>query len=387
MTAAERPFTAAAVPAVERRCGETLAALLSRLSEVAGEALAGVALGGALGRGEAPTSVDAAGAVVSPAPFELLAVLEATPGRAATLVPRLRRSLAETARSRGAAVRVAAVARTALAHLPPTLDAIEAAAADRVVHGREDLLAPLAPLAGAQPAPLDALALLVRRGSALLLAERGLSRRTPTREAALAAQAAVRAVDLALGTALLVSARRFRPMEAARAAELRSLAAPAAPGAAAEGFHARMTRTRFRDVVDRHREALAAAAGVDLPETVAAARTQAGRASDLFLEVLRLHEEERLGRELPTWTDYFRALAERHGAAPGPGLFETREEDELPGRRAVREWPVAERLAPALATLLGLYPGDLHIAPVLLDLPAGATKEALGTRLAALAGA
>ncbi|MCL4809676.1 MAG: hypothetical protein KJ062_18090, partial [Thermoanaerobaculia bacterium] len=81
MTPAERPFTLAAVPAVERRCRETLDALLSRLAEAAGGALAGAALGGTLGRGEAPTTVDAAGAFVTPAPFELLVVLQATPGR------------------------------------------------------------------------------------------------------------------------------------------------------------------------------------------------------------------------------------------------------------------------------------------------------------------
>ena len=48
-------------------------------------------------------------------------------------------------------------------------------------------------------------------------------------------------------------------------------------------------------------------------------------------------------------------------------------------------WPVAERLAPALATLLDWDPGDLPIAPILLDLPDDAPKETLGPRLSALA--
>lgn len=385
MTATGRRFTAAAVPAVERRCAETLAALLSRLAEAAAGPLAGAALGGALGRGEAPTTVDASGAFVTPAPFELLVVLDGTPGRAAALAPRLLREVAATARSRRAAARVDVAALAALAHVPPTIEAIEVAAADRVVAGPPGLLAPLARLAAAQPAPLEALRLLVRRGAALLEAERTLARRGASRASVLSGQAAVRGVDLALGTALLVSAGRFRPTDAGRAAELRLLAAPAESGAAAGGFHVGMTRTRFRDVVERHREAVAAAGRVELPETLAEARTQVGRASDRFLEVLRLFEEERLGRSLPSWTDYVRALASRHGSTGGPGLFGTRPADDLPGRRAVRDWPPAERLAPALATLLDWDPGDLPIAPVLLDLPDGAPKEALGPRLATLA--
>ncbi|HYN42470.1 MAG TPA: hypothetical protein VE129_11875 [Thermoanaerobaculia bacterium] len=387
MTETERPFTAAGVPAVERHCRETLAALLSRLSEVAGEMLAGAALGGALGHGEAPTTVDAAGAFVTVVPFELLVVLRTTPGRAASLAPHLARDLAASARPRHAAVRVGSASLSGLSHLPPTLESIECAAAGRVVAGPGDLLEPLSPLAGAQPAPGEALHLLVRRGAAFLAAERSLSRRTAGRAAVLAGQAAIRAVDLALGTALLVSAGRFRPTDATRAAELRLLAAPVDTGAPQEGCHLGMTRTRFRDVVQRHREAVGAAGGVDLPETLAEVRTQAGRVSDRFLEVLRLLEEQRLERSLPSWTDYLRALATRHGASTGPGLFGARHGDELPGRRAVRDWPIAERLAPALATLLDWDPGDLPIAPVLLDLPDDAPREALVARLATLAAA
>lgn len=386
MTEAGRPFTAAAVPAVERHCRETLAAILSRLSDTAGETLAGAALGGALGRGEAPTTVDAAGAFVTVAPFELFVVLRTTPGRAASLTPHLARDLAATARPRRATVRLATASLSALAHLPPTLESIECAAAGRVVSGPPDLLEPLSSLAGAQPAAGEALQLLVRRGAAFLAAERSLSRRAAGRGAVLAGQAAIRAVDLALGTALLVSAGRFRPTEDTRAAELRLLAAPVDAGAAPEGCHLGMTRTRFRDIVERHREAFGAARGVDLPETLAEVRTQAGRVSDRFLEVLRLLEEQRLERTLPSWTDYLRALAARHGASTGPGLFGARHGDELPGRRAVRDWPLAERLAPALATLLDWDPGDLPIAPVLLDLPDDAPRETLVARLATLAG-
>lgn len=385
MTRADRPFTPAAVPAVERRCRETLDALLSRLSDAAGDALAGVALGGALGRGEAPTTVDSAGAFVTGSPFELFVVLEGTPGRVASFAPRLARDLAATARSRHAAVRADCVARAALAHLPPRLETIECAAANRVVAGPDDLLSPLLPLASARPPASEALRLLVRRGALLHAAERALSRRGAGRPAVLAAQGAARAVDLALGAALLVSAGRFRPTDAARDAELRRLAAPADDGRVAEGFHVGMTRTRFRDLVEKHREAVASAGAVDLPEPLAEARTRAGRAADRFLEVLRLLEEERLGRSLPSWTEYFRALAVRRSAGAATGLFGAHDEEALPGRRAVRDWPLAERLAPALASLLDWDPGDRPIAPVLLDLPDTASVEALSARLAALA--
>ena len=385
MTEAERPFTSARVPAVERRCAATLAALLSRLSDAAGEALAGAALGGALGRGEAATTVDTEGAFVAAAPIELLVVLDATPGRAAALAPRLAREVAATARPRHAVALLGTAARAALPHLPPSLEAIACAAAGRVVSGAADLLAPLAPLASAQPPLAEALRHLVRHGGALLAAERALARRGASRGAVLAGLLAVRGVDLALGTAVLVSAGRFRPTDAARAAELRRLAAPADEGSVPEGLHLRMTRTRFRDVVERHREAVAAAGSVDLPDSLLEARTQAGRATDRFLEVLRLVEEERLGRSLPSWTEYVRTLASRHGSSQGPGLFGARDGEELPGRRAVRDWPLAERLAPALATLLDWDPGDLAVVPVLLDLPDEASREALGTRLSALA--
>lgn len=385
MTRDDRPFTAAGVPAVERRCRETLEALLSHLAESAGDSLAGAALLGALGRGEAPTTVDAAGAFVTGAPFELLVVLRTTPGKAATSAARLSRDLSATARPRRAVVRIGTAALSALAHLQPTLDSIECAAAGRVVAGPANLLEPLASLALAQPASVEGLRLLVRRGAAFLAAERSLSRRGAGRAAVLAGQAAIRGVDLALGTALLVSAGRFRPTEAARAAELRLMTAPAEEGLQPEGLHLGMSRTRFRDVVERHREAFGAAGSVELPEPIGEVRTQAGRVADRFLEVLRLLEEQRLGKDLPSWTDYLRALAARHGASAAPGLFGARHGDELPGRRAVREWPLFERIAPALAALLDWDPGDLPIAPVLLDLPDEAPRESLVARLSALA--
>lgn len=387
MTGAGRSYTRAAIPAVERRTGETLAALLSRLAESTGEALAGAALGGALGRGEAPTSVDADGAFAPDAPFELLVVLAGTPGRAAAASSRLDREVSATARGRRVRTRVETVSASALDRLSPTIEAIETAAANRVVAGPEGLLAPLAPLADARPSAFEALRLLVRSGAALHAAERALSRRGAGRPAILAAQGAVRDVDLALGTALLVSAGRFRPTDEARAQELRLLAAPSDDGRAASGFHVGMTRTRFRDVVDRHREAFSGLARVELPGSLVDARTQAARATDRFLEVLRLHEEERLGRPLPSWTDYLRVLSARRGASAAPGLFGARDGDDLPSRRAVREWPAAERLAPALATLLDWDPGDLPIARLLLDLPDAAPPESLAARLATLASA
>jgi hypothetical protein len=49
-------------------------------------------------------------------------------------------------------------------------------------------------------------------------------------------------------------------------------------------------------------------------------------------------------------------------------------------RKSARSWPLAERLAPAVAALVDWDPGDLPIAPVLLDLPGAAPREALRQR-------
>ncbi len=387
MTAVGRPFTLARIPAVERRVGELVDALVSSLSEAAGPAWRGAALGGPHGHGEAGTSVDVRGAFVSPEPLFLLAVLEVPPPRAAALRAPLAAAAAATARSRRGTVRVRVVSADALALLPAEMELAECVGAGRVLDGPADLLGPAARLASAPLDGLEALRLLVRRGGALVAAERSLDRPAAGRGAVAAALAAVRGADLACGTALLVSAGRFVPGERARADALRALGASPSP-AASFGVHARMTWTRFHDVVTRHRAAVSDAAAVTLPVPVADARQETGRAADRLLEVLRLLEEERLGEPLPTWTAYLSALARRAAGPRTRGLFEAflpETRSEVPSPRALRSWPIAERIAPALATLLDWEPGDLAIAPPLLDLPADASREALRSRLAAWA--
>jgi hypothetical protein len=49
-------------------------------------------------------------------------------------------------------------------------------------------------------------------------------------------------------------------------------------------------------------------------------------------------------------------------------------------RRSAKSWPLAERLAPAVAALVDWDPGDLPIVPVLLGLPDVASREALRQR-------
>ena len=49
-------------------------------------------------------------------------------------------------------------------------------------------------------------------------------------------------------------------------------------------------------------------------------------------------------------------------------------------RKSAKSWPLAERLAPAVAALLDWDPGDLPIVPVLLGLPDVASREALRQR-------
>ena len=387
MTQEARPLTLARIPAVERRVAALAEALVSTLSEAAGPLLGGVALGGAHGFGEAGTSVDARGAFVCPEPLFVLAVLDVAAPRAAALRKKLPAAAGGTARARRGTARVRVVCRDELALLPPELELIEAVGAGRVLEGPPDLLAPATPLVGAAPAPLEALRLLVRRGGALVAAERALDRPSAGRGSVAAALAAVRGADLACGTALLASAGRFVPGERARAEALRALGATGSDGSG-RGIHARMTWTRFHDVVTRHRAAVADAAAVTLPVPLADARRETARAADRLLEILRLLEEERLGEPLPTWTAYLAALARRASGPRTRGLFEAllpEPRSEVPPARALRGWTVAERLAPALATLLDWDPGDLAIAPPLLDLPSDASREALRSRLAAWA--
>jgi hypothetical protein len=104
------------------------------------------------------------------------------------------------------------------------------------------------------------------------------------------------------------------------------------------------------------------------------------------MEVLRLFEEERLGADLPNWTEYAIALAHRRSGAAVSELFGEEEEiGDAAGagrvaRKSARTWPLAERVAPAAAALLDWDPGDLPIVPVLLDLPDTASRDALRQR-------
>ena len=57
---------------------------------------------------------------------------------------------------------------------------------------------------------------------------------------------------------------------------------------------------------------------------------------------------------------------------------------DLLSRKGSKTWPAAERLAPALAALLDWDPGDLPLAPLLLDLPDDASRDALRVRAVSL---
>ena len=146
-----------------------------------------------------------------------------------------------------------------------------------------------------------------------------------------------------------------------------------------------MSWTRFKDLVERHQAAAAALQAPAGPEN-ADARRQVARAGDRYMEVLRLFEEERLGAELPNWTEYAIALARRRSGAAVSELFGEEEEIEdaagagRVARKSARTWPLAERVAPAAAALVDWDPGDLPIVPVLLDLPDTASRDALRLR-------
>jgi hypothetical protein len=291
----------------------------------------------------------------------------------------LARALEETARPRRLQARVHVVAREELPLLPPTLANLELLAAARVVDGLPTLLQSAPALRPDAVDPLEGLALLVRRGASLLAAERAVDR-DPKREDALAALRAVRDTDLALGTVVLLSARRFVPGDEARHEALRLLAS--GPGNARAGLHTRMTWTRFRDLVDRHRLAVESLLSPEDDSGAPDARRQVARAADRWMEVLRLYEEERLGSPLPTWTDYARALAARRRRGATGSLFDADDSTAplMPSRRSAKSWTPAERLAPAIAALIDWDPGDLPIAPVLLDMPRDATRDALRRR-------
>jgi hypothetical protein len=251
---------------------------------------------------------------------------------------------------------------------------LELVGAAHVVAGPSDLLA-RARVASEPPPASEALRLLVRSGGRLLAAESALEK-DGSHAACERALLAVEATDLACGAALLVSARLFVAGAEARDERLRSL------GEAERGFQKKMTWTRFHDLLEAHRAALRARLAPAQVPPPGELRRLLARAADHWLEVLRLSEERRLGVELPSWSAHARALSSR--GAKNATLFGG-EEDALPSRREAKRWPAAERAAPALGALLDWDPQDLPVAPVLLDLEDGATREALRARAAAIA--
>ena len=189
---------------------------------------------------------------------------------------------------------------------------------------------------------------------------------------------------------VLLSAGRWVPGLRARDEALRDLGRGGVDEGPKKGFQARMTWTRFRDLLDRHHAAVEARESVEERDPAPDARRQVARAVDRWLEVLRLSEEERLDVPLPDWTEYTCVLEARRKRLAEGSLFDPENEAEeraalaLPARRAARAWEPAERVAPALAALLDWDPGDLPVAPVLLDLPDDAPRDALRQRAAAL---
>jgi hypothetical protein len=376
------PFTLAADAAAEAHARETVAALVSAAEDAAGEAFAGAALGGALGWGEGGVVPGPGGGLVAEGPFELLVVVDASLRSARTIGKRVRRAVGEAARARHVAGGADVAAAAALAFLPPTRRTLELVGAGRVVAGRAGLLAGAPDPARVLPEAREGLRLLVRRGADLLRAE-AIVDRAPRGRAAREALRIVEESDLGLGEVVLLSAGRWTAGGVARDVALRELASGDAAGRPSAGFHPRMTWTRFRDLVDRHRAALAARAEGPGAADAADARRAVARAADRWLEVLRLSEEERLGAPLPDWTEYAAVLAGRSAAAADGLLFEDAFGDEASRRttrRAARAWDAAERLAPAIAALVDWDPGDLPIVPVLLDLPEGASREAMRQR-------
>ena len=386
---AVRSLTLCRDPEAEARGKAALLALVSAAGDAAGDALLGAALGGPPAAGEGLAARGEDGTVSLADPLELLVVLDASVRRAAALAKGVRKVAAEAARARRVAFAVSAVARGELPLLPPTLATLELVASNRVVAGPASLLSGAPDPARASPAPLEGLRLLVRAGAALLVAERAVDR-SPSGEPARAARRAVAATDVALGAAVLLSAARWVPGLRARDGALKDLGRGEGDGGGKPGFQGRMTWTRFRDLLDRHHAAVEARERVEERDAFRDARRQVARAVDRWLEVLRLSEEERLGVPLPDWTEYACVLEARRRRLAEGSLFDAEDEAEeraalaLPARRAARTWAPVERVAPALAALLDWDPGDLPVAPVLLDLPDDASRDALRQRAAAL---
>ena len=381
-SAPDAPFTLARSAGAEAHARETVAALVSAAEDAAGDAFAGAALGGALGSGEGAVVRGSGGGLLAEGPFELLVVVDAPLRAAVAIGRRVRRAVGEAARARHALAVADVVARSALPFLPPTLRTLDLVGAGRVVAGRSGLLVGAPDPGRVAPEAREGLRLLVRRGTDLLRAE-AIVDRAPRGRAAREALRIVEETDLSLGAVVLLASGRWVPGLGARDAALRELASGDAAGRPAAGFLTRMTWTRFRDLVDRHRAAVAARA--EGPDTAAFpdARRAVARAADRWLEVLRLSEEERLAEALPDWTEYAAVLAGRSAAAADGILFEDAFGDAASRRttrRAARAWDAAERLAPALAALVDWDPGDLPIVPVLLDLPENASREAMRQR-------
>jgi hypothetical protein len=384
-----RALTLCRDPEAEARGKAALAALVSAAGDAAGDALLGAALGGPPAAGEGLAARGEDGAVRLVDPLEVLVVLDASVRRASALAKSVRKVAAEAGKARRVAIAISAVARGELPFLSPTLATLELVAANRVVAGPASLLAGSPDPARTTPAPLEGLRLLVRCGGSLLAAERAVDR-SPSGEPARSALRAVAATDLALGAAVLLSAGRWVPGLRARDEALKDLGRGGVDGGPPTGFQARMTWTRFRDLLDRHHAAVEARERIEERSPAADARRQVARAVDRWLEVLRLFEEERLGVPLPDWTEYACVLEARRRRLAEGSLFDPEDEAEeraalaLPARRAAREWEPAERVAPALAALLDWDPGDLPVAPVLLDLSDDASRDALRQRAAAL---
>jgi len=388
-TTTARPLTLARLPEAEGRAKAALAALVSAAEDAAGDSFAGAALGGPPAFGEGLAVRAEGGDVLLADPIELLVVLEGSVRGAAALGKKVRRGVAEAARTRRTTFTLSAVARAELPLLPPTLGNLELIAARRVVGGEASLLSTAPDPARTVPAPMEGLRLLVRSGASLLAAERAVDRAQAGPQAH-AALRSVAATDLALGAAVLLSAGQWTPGIRARNDALRALAQRGAGGETRAGFHGRMSWTRFRDLVDRHKAAFEARESVTARGRPADAMRQVARAIDRWLEVLRLFEEERLGTPLPDWTEYACLLEARRRRLADGSLFPAEDEAglraalALPARRAVRTWERAERVAPALAALLDWDPGDLPVAPVLLDLPDGTPRDALRQRAIAM---
>ncbi len=377
----DAPLTLAHLPEAETAGREALAALVSAAEDAAGEAFLGAALGGPPGAGEGAVTQSGGRSTLAD-PLELLVVASAPLRSAVAIGRRVRRAVAAAARARHVTGDADVVARSAIPFLPATLRNLELVGAGRLLAGRAGLLAEAPNPATTHPEEREGLRLLVRRGADLLRAE-AIADGAPRGRAAVEALRIVGETDLALGAAALLAAGRWAPGLRHRDATLADLAAPGPAGRPAPGFHARMTWTRFRDLVERHREALARRAAGGEPSAAADVRRAVARAADRWLEVLRLMEETRLGVALPDWTEHAAVLAARRAPEADGILFEDvfgNEAVRREMRRAVRRWDTAERLAPALAALVDWDPGDLPIVPVLLDLPENASREAMRQR-------